>query len=184
MRLLLYGVGTVAVLMLGSLLVSAKTDPPVRRLDAVPPPVLSTTQFELAPIALLDTCTIRTDHRDWLIASFELSNILEQPVLLTGLQGHPVRGGLRQTGPARSGGSCARPGKAAARAVIEPMGSRLYTVRWKLPDTCPEPFPLQVRITYQLTGEDLLKSDYITVLKDLGGLGFRQCPQVVATDFG
>lgn len=171
------------MLVLGSLLVSSHTELPKERLDSAPLPLISSSPAELQPIALRDTCTVRTDHRNQLTASFWLNNILDEPVLITSLQGHPPLGGLRQQGQALSGGKCGRPGRSHAKSVIEPLGSRLYTVRWHLPDTCPEPYPLQVRVTYQLAGEDLRMSDYVTVLLDLGGIGFTQCPQVVATEF-
>jgi hypothetical protein len=181
-RLLLYTLGAALVVLLGSLLVSTNTEAPTN-FDATPAPLFSSTPAELQPIVLRDTCAVRTDHRNVLAASFWLNNILEEPVLITSLQGHPPLGGVRQDGPVLSGGTCRKPGKFNAKAVIDPLGSRLYTVHWKLPDTCPEPYPLQVRVTYQLAGEDLMKSDFVTVLVDLGGIGFVQCPKVVMTEF-
>ena len=38
-------------------------------------------------------------------------------------------------------------------------------------------------MTYQFAGQEVMKSDIVTVLVDLGGIGFRQCPKVVRTEF-
>ncbi len=160
--------------------------PPYERFDAQPQPAISTTELDpdhLIPFALRDTCPVRTDHRNYVTVSFWLHNVALEPALLVGVQGHPPLGGLSQEGPALSGGTCKRPGRSEKAVMVEPESSRLYTVRWKLPDACPEPYPLEVRVTYQRSGQVLMKSGYVTVLVDMGGIGFVQCPKAVPDAF-
>ncbi|MCD5312941.1 hypothetical protein [Kineosporia babensis] len=185
LRLLLYTVGAVLVLLLGMLVVGTT---PERRtgLEPEPRPVITTViaPYPISPFGLLDTCDVRTDHRNYLIVSFWLNNLTTQPVLLAEVTGPPqIGGGVRAQGPVYSGGTCRRPAKGTGQVVLDSARSRLYTVRWLLPDTCPESSPLEVSVLYQLPGETKLRSDLVTVAVDLGGIGFRQCPKIVATEF-
>ena len=178
LRLLLYGVVALVLIGLASLLIANGTEATEQQVHPVPTPT-QTIVLDPQPILLSRVCPVITDHRNYLTVSFQVKNVRDVPVLVTALAGHPPIGGVTQAEPARSGGSCRRPGRDPLKSVIDGGGNLIYTMRWNLPDTCPEPYPLQVRVTYQLPGEDVLKSDFITVLVDLSGIGFLQCPQVV-----
>ncbi len=178
LRLLLYGIVAVVLVGLGSLLIANGTDATQQQIHPVPT-LSPTPPIESQPILLDRVCPARTDHRNYLIVSFLVKNVRGTAVRVAAMAGHPPLGGVTQARPTRSGGTCRRPGRAPVRSVIASGGNRLYTIRWDLPDTCPEPYPLQVRVTYQLPGEVVMKSDFVTVLVDLSGIGFLQCPKAV-----
>ncbi len=175
-RLLLYAVAAAALIGIGSLIVGHDTAP------EVPPDPSPTRQIPPLPteppaLTIENACPIRTDHRTELTISFALRNISSAQVAITGLAAIRSPDGPRQIGPTRSGGSCGRTGWQSAREPIASGHARIYTVRWGLPKTCPEPYPLQVHVTYYLPHQVIEQSDILTARVDLSGIGFLQCPK-------
>ncbi|GAB6897624.1 hypothetical protein [Kineosporia succinea] len=173
-RLCLYVLGTVSVTLLGSVVVGTADAP---RHDAVPSPTPFATavQIDEAPVSLREVCPVRTDHRNQLTVTFALANTDASIVLVSKISS-PAVGALRQLGVTRAGGDCAKPGRKGAKAVIRPRATRFYTVRWNLPDSCPERYPLRARVTYLSPDDDKPRKSDVRLLPDLGGIGFVQCP--------
>ncbi|GLY30043.1 hypothetical protein [Kineosporia sp. NBRC 101731] len=180
LRLALYVLGVVGVLLLGSVVVG-RTENGVRRLDSLPTPSFTRIQLDALPVSLRETCPVRTDHRNHLTVSFTLANTTSSSVLVEDLDGL-ARGGLRQERRVSAGGSCELPAHRPVKAAVAPKKTRLYTVRWKLPDTCPERSPLRVEVSYRQAGDGQTRSGVVIVLDSLRGIGFVQCPHVV-TEF-
>ncbi|MBT0769687.1 hypothetical protein KIH74_12185 [Kineosporia sp. J2-2] len=177
-RLLAYSVAVALALVTGSLVMGDDTG--TRRGGRVPrpAPVAPTTPVDVVPVRLREVCPVTTDHRDYLTVSFRLANTDDATLHVTAVTGPPL-GGLRQDRPATGGGTCEKPGRGPARARLVADGTRLWTVRWKLPDTCPESSPLRIGVSYRRPGDVTPDSGPLVVLPDLTGIGFVQCPKVV-----
>jgi hypothetical protein len=178
-RLLLYAVAAVVLIVIGSLVIGHGTATSEPRPGPSPTRQIPPLPLEAPTLTIENACPIRTDHRNELTMSFALRNISSAEATITGLTAIRSPTGLRQIGPTRSGGSCRRTGWQSARESIASGHARIYTVRWALPDTCPEPDPLQVQVTYYLPHKVMEESDNLTVRVDLGGIGFLQCPKAV-----
>ncbi|GAA3595237.1 hypothetical protein GCM10022223_07950 [Kineosporia mesophila] len=180
LRLVLYVCGVVGVLLFGSVVVG-RTENTVRHLDSLPTPSFTRIQLDALPVSLRETCPVRTDHRNHLTVSFTLANTTSSSVLIDDVEGLQ-RGGLRQERRVTAGGSCELPAHRPVKATVAPKKTRLYTVRWKLPDTCPERSPLRIAVSYRRAGDEQERPGVVIVLDSLRGIGFVQCPHVV-TEF-
>ncbi|MGC9668683.1 hypothetical protein ACNTMW_19260 [Planosporangium sp. 12N6] len=126
-------------------------------------------------ITLGAVCPPVTDGRHTLTVSFTVENVTSTPVTLVGVGPVLPLGLLRPTGSSVTGGSCGSPAAVAPGGILGRGTSLLVTFLFDLPDTCPQPLPVQADIRVKAGGVEV--TDRIGVLSDLGGVAFDTCTQ-------
>jgi hypothetical protein len=119
-------------------------------------------------------CQPVTDGRTSLDVSFYLVNVSTSAVTLMDVEPLLPLAGLRLRGPNRAGGSCEHPGSEAPGGLLAPGGRQLITMRFRLPKTCPQPYPVQARV--RLRVNQMVGTTTVPVYADLGAVEFNTCP--------
>jgi hypothetical protein len=118
-------------------------------------------------------CTPVTDGRRTLALSFTLVN--ESSIAITLIDVEPVLpiGGLQPRRPNTAGGTCEHPDTQAPGGLLAPGATQLITLRFGLPEQCPQPFPVQARIN--LRAQQMVGMTTVAVYRDLGAIDFDSC---------
>jgi hypothetical protein len=119
-------------------------------------------------------CPASTDGRKRLRVSFELVNLGANDVTLLGVKPLLPLHGLQPVGTATSGGSCAQPGTGASGGLLPAGEKRLFTMHFRLPKSCPQPFPVQASV--RLRVDQMVGTTTVPVFADLGSVEFDTCP--------
>ena len=82
--------------------------------------------------------------------------------------------GLHPQGQTTSGGSCQRPGTAAVGGLLFVGQKQLFTMRFQLPKTCPQPLPVAAAVGLRVGRMQGTTS--VPVFVDLGAVRFASCP--------
>ncbi|MDX6211317.1 MAG: hypothetical protein QOF82_404 [Frankiales bacterium] len=150
--------------------------------DLPGPGALDPTQAALARqtgwVQAHDICPIVTDHRASIAITFILENIT--PVHLTIAKVMPVLPlkGLRPTGVELHYGLCND--RVGSPGLPQPQlgagGTVLVTLNFALPDSCPAPYPVLLRVIMTIDGQRRVED--LPLLSDLGGVRFDSCKTV------
>jgi hypothetical protein len=128
-----------------------------------------------------DICPIVTDHRTTMEISFVLENITPVRVIITRVTPVLPLKGFRPTGVELQFGLCK---DRAKPALLEPRlaagGAVLVTLSFALPDTCPAPYPILLRVMLTIDGQRRVED--LPLLSDLGGVRFDTCKTVSPPD--
>jgi hypothetical protein len=142
--------------------------------EAIPAP--SVRQVEDDPGASLNVATVCkpvTDGSTSLTVSFDMVNFGTKDVQVTGIDPLLPMGGLTATGKIVSGGLCAHPGKNPDLGYVYTNGHHLYTMKFKLPDTCPKALQVQAVVHLKMDGKSSVTT--VPVLNDLQKIDFSTC---------
>jgi hypothetical protein len=127
-----------------------------------------------------DICPIVTDHRQTIAITFVLENVT--PVHLTIAKVMPVLPlkGLRPTGVVLEYGLCNErvPNPGLPEPQLGAGGTVLVTLNFALPDSCPAPYPVLLRVTMTIDGQRRVED--LPLLTDLAGVRFDTCKTVTA----
>jgi hypothetical protein len=119
-------------------------------------------------------CSAVTDGRRTLALSFTLVNISSKDVTLIDVTPQLPIGGLRPLRPNTAGGTCEHPGREAPGGLLIPGATQLITMRFRLPEECPQPFPVQARV--KLRANHMVGTTTVGIYSDLGAIDFDTCP--------
>ncbi len=119
-------------------------------------------------------CPARIDADSHLLVSFELRNLGTDPVTVTSVKPLLALSGLASAGPITSGGSCERPGSKGVGGLMYSGDKQLFTLRFRMPKQCPQPFPVLTAIKVRV-GE-MVAQTTAGVYADLGSVSFDACP--------
>ena len=119
-------------------------------------------------------CPARIDDSNSLMVSFELLNPGGSAVTVTSLKPLLALSGLTSTGPVTSGGTCADPASKGVGGLMYAGDKQLFTLRFRMPKQCPQPFPVQTSIRVRV-GE-MIGQTTAGVYSDLGSVSFDACP--------
>jgi hypothetical protein len=119
-------------------------------------------------------CPAVTDGRTTLIVSFNLVNVSTTPITVMDVRPVMPIGGLRPRGPNTAGGTCEHPGSEAPGGLLAPGATQLVTMRFRLPEDCPQAFPVEVRI--RLRVHQMVGTTTVPVHSELGSINFDSCP--------
>jgi hypothetical protein len=150
---------------------------PVSTFAVLPVPGLSESESPLDPRESLNIgrqCPARTDPGGALLVSFELQNFGTDPVTVTSLKPLLALSGLTSAGSITSGGTCAKPGSKGVGGLMYAGDKQLFTLRFRMPKQCPQPFPVQTSIRVRV-GE-MVAETTAGVYADLGSVSFDACP--------
>ena len=118
-------------------------------------------------------CKPVTDGSTTLTVSFDLVNFGKKDLDVTAIDPTLPMGGLTPTGKIVSGGLCAHPGTNPALGSVYSNGHKLYTMKFKLPDTCPQGLQIQAVVHLKMDGK--ASTTTVPVLQDLKNVDFETC---------
>jgi hypothetical protein len=165
---------------LGALVLRALTDRAGSEADAPAPRPRPSPSATAATTAVVNAVTVRqvcepaTDGRTTLDVTFVIENVTTRLLVIDAVTPLLPLDGLRAGGVDYAAGTCERPRPLTGGRVMPPDGGLLVTFHFGLPDTCPQPLPVQATVTVSSTGGFV--RDRVSVLNDLGAVAFDTCP--------
>lgn len=118
-------------------------------------------------------CPPVTDGKTMLTVSFEVVNLGDTDVSITGVKALLPFGGMFQHGRTTSGGTCLNTGTGSVAGVVPAGESQLYTMNFKVPPTCPQNQQIQAVISLVTPGGK--GQTTVPVLPNLKKMQFDNC---------
>ena len=137
-----------------------------------PKPHPSRTDFPGGVVTVGVVCPAVTDHRTSLDLAFTL--VPEGPLVVRRILPLLPMGGLVFEGYEVRTGGCSVPGTAVGEPPFPTSTPVLVTFHFRLPTTCPAPYPVGVSAAVQV-GDDPALTREIVFRPDLGGIPFDTC---------
>jgi hypothetical protein len=141
---------------------------------AIPAPSVQKVEDDPGQALNVDTvCKPQTDGSTNLTVSFDMVNFGTKDVQVTGIDPTFPMGGLSLTGKILSGGLCSHPGKSNDLGYVYTNGHKLYTMKFKLPTTCPKALQIQAVVHLKMDGKQWTTT--VPVLDSLNNIDFSTC---------